>query len=219
MILRTEEIAARLNPTAKDDKDDPLIITPLPDLKVLADSGSAAIDLRLGCWFSELKKTILPALHIHSNSHNIDDTYQQLSSERYIKFGGSYYLHPQSFVLAVTLEWVKIPVNLAAYIHGKSSWGRRGLVIATAAVIHPGFVGCITLELTNLGEVPIEIKPGMRIAQLCLHNTVSASVKKIDGSKFSGNRKPVIGSVKSDPIADNLMKNQRIIDGAFNRTQ
>jgi dCTP deaminase len=45
----------------------------------------------------------------------------------------------------VTLEWIRLPKNLAAYVTGKSSWGRRGLIPATATGVHPGFKGCLTL--------------------------------------------------------------------------
>jgi dCTP deaminase len=210
MMLRAEAIASRLELANKDDQDDPLIITPMPDLKKLPDYGSASLDMRLGCWFTALRKTAIPVLFARPKAEIEKNL--RIADERYVRFGDSYFLHPRSFVLAVTLEWIRLPINLAGYIHGKSSWGRRGLIIATASVIHPGFVGCITLELTNLGEAPIEIKPGMRIAQLCLHKTETASVHKIDQSTFSGQRKPGIGAVKSDPIADKLMEEQRIYD-------
>lgn len=57
-----------------------------------------------------------------------------------------------------------------AYVIGKSSLGRTGLVIATATAVAPGFGGCVTLEIVNLGEVPLPLYPGMRIAQLVFHS-------------------------------------------------
>ena len=57
-----------------------------------------------------------------------------------------------------------------AYVIGRSSWGRLGLVIATATMIQPGFHGTITLELTNVGNVPLVLLPGTRIAQLVFHH-------------------------------------------------
>jgi len=55
------------------------------------------------------------------------------------------------------------------YVAGKSSWGRMGLIIATATKVDPGFKGCITLEILNEGEVPITLYPGLPIAQLVFH--------------------------------------------------
>jgi len=98
---------------------------------------------------------------------NINDPGSEtmLLKHHYVHFGKEYFLHPRCFVLGVTLEWFKLPSWLGAYVIGKSSWGRRGLLIATASGVHPGFTGCITLEITNVAEVPIAIRPGMMIGQ------------------------------------------------------
>lgn len=77
-------------------------------------------------------------------------------------------LHPGEFVLASTLERVDLNVNLAARVEGKSSLGRLGLQThATAGFVDPGFVGSITLELSNVARFPIKLYAGMKIGQLC----------------------------------------------------
>lgn len=121
----------------------------------------------------------------------------------YIPFGGEFILHPHSFVLAVTLEWIRLPRTLAAYVIGKSSWGRRGLIIATAAGVHPAFTGCLTLELSNVDVVPIAVQPGMTIAQLFLHKVESES-KHVTKSAFSCTRRPIVGNITPDPFATAL---------------
>lgn len=206
-MLRSEAIAGALRQGLTGKVDDPLMITPLPDLDDLEKSGSAAVDLRLGCWFSSLQKYSISTMQT-----NVDQSLKILTNEIYIPFSSQFILHPRDFALAVTLEWVSIPAHLAGYIHGKSSWGRRGLIIATASVIHPGFKGCITLELTNLGEVPIAIQPGMRISQLCLHESPVKGASETDQSSFIGQRKPHVGEVKTDAMAEKLMKSLRIKD-------
>ena len=55
-----------------------------------------------------------------------------------------------------------------AYVIGKSTWGRDGLIIATAIGVHPNFSGILTLEISNVGEIPIYLYPGLAIAQLFL---------------------------------------------------
>jgi dCTP deaminase len=205
-MLRAEVIAKHLSEGLKDTTEDPFVITPIPDIEKLKVSGAASIDLRLGCWFTALSKTGVPYLDVFSDDH-VD-----LCEEQFINFGDHYILHPHSFVLAVTLEWVRLPKHLAAYIHGKSSWGRRGLVIATASVIHPGFTGCITLELANIGEVPIKIVPGMSISQLCLHDARTEGNDEVDKSTFNGQRKPTIGTVKTDFISSKLQEGLRTRD-------
>jgi dCTP deaminase len=118
----------------------------------------------------------------------------------YIPFGEQYILHPRNFVLGVTLEWLRLSADLAGYVTAKSSWGRRGLVIATAVGVHPGFTGCLTLELTNLGEVPIAIQPGMQVCQLFLHSA-STNSQDVDQSIFVGYRRPTLGMVRLDKVA------------------
>jgi len=198
MNLTADEILSYLKKGQKPDAKDPLVITPYPDLDKLKDSGLASIDLRLGTWFVTLRTARMPHMKIE------DSTVQsQLSKTRYVPFGGAYYLHPRTFVLGITLQWIRLPKNLTAFVIGKSSWGRRGLIIATAIGVHPGFMGCLTLELTNVGEIPIEIKPGVEICQIFLqevHETGASCV----GSQFVGSRKPRFGDVGLDDIAKKL---------------
>ena len=78
-------------------------------------------------------------------------------------------LHPGEFVLGSTLEVVTLPDDLAGRLEGKSSLGRLGLLThSTAGFIDPGFTGHITLELSNVANLPITLWPGMKIGQLCL---------------------------------------------------
>jgi dCTP deaminase len=96
--------------------------------------------------------------------------------------------------------------GLAAYVIGKSSWGRRGLIIATATGVHPGFKGCLTLELSNVGQLPIELKPGIEICQLFFHSVQAAGGNEVDQSQFVGRRRPVLGTIKLDEVAARLAR-------------
>ena len=205
MILKADEIAKRLANETK--ASDPLVIKPQPDLNQLRDSGSAAVDLRLGTWLVTLRESRSTVLDI-SVREGDGPGENRLTRRYYVPFGRGFILHPRRFVLGGTMEWIRLPVRLAGYVVGKSSWGRRGLVIATAAGVHPGFSGCLTLEITNLGEIPINLVPGMHICQLFLH-TVDSESEKIDKSSFVGKRRPTLGSVKPDPIALKLMEGEK----------
>jgi dCTP deaminase len=103
---------------------------------------------------------------------------------------------PSEFVIGITLEWLKFPFDLSGYVTGKSSWGRRGLIIETAAGIHPGFTGCLTLELANVGAAPIKLSPGMQICQIFLHLVESS--ERASSTQFVGYRKPGLGQVAPD---------------------
>ena len=104
-------------------------------------------------------------------------------------------LHPGEFVLGSTLERVALPDDLVARIEGKSSLGRLGLLIhTTAGFIDAGFDGHITLELSNVANLPITLYPGMKIGQISfLRMTTPADVpygKGALGSKYQGQRGP-----------------------------
>jgi len=202
MILRSKDIAELLRNIRKSK--DPLVITPTPDITKLESDCDASVDLRLGSWFVMLKQAKLSCMDIDDANMDIDDAKingaQRYTRTHYVRFGDEFILHPRSFVLGTTLEWIRLPRNLAAIVTGKSSWGRRGLIIATATGIHPGFSGCLTLEITNLGEIPIKISPGIHICQLFVHEMTKATDRAAK-SKFAVSRKPRFAIIKKDQFA------------------
>jgi dCTP deaminase len=104
-------------------------------------------------------------------------------------------LPPGEFVLGSTLEVVSIPDDLAARLEGKSSLGRLGLLThSTAGFVDPGFSGHITLELSNVANLPITLWPGMKIGQLCLFQLSSAAEhpygSAVYGSRYQDQRGP-----------------------------
>lgn len=108
---------------------------------------------------------------------------------------GAFVLHPNEFVLGSTLEIVTLPDDLAGRLEGKSSLGRLGLLThSTAGFIDPGFSGHITLELSNVANLPIMLWPGMKIGQLCLFRLSTPAEhpygSAIYGSRYQGQRGP-----------------------------
>ena len=104
-------------------------------------------------------------------------------------------LHPGEFVLGSTYESVRLPEDLAGRLEGKSSLGRLGLLThSTAGFIDPGFTGHITLELSNVANLPITLWPGMKIGQLCLFRLSSPADHPYGstqaGSRYQGQRGP-----------------------------
>jgi dCTP deaminase len=104
-------------------------------------------------------------------------------------------LHPGEFVLASTYEVITLPDDIAARLEGKSSLGRLGLLThSTAGFIDPGFSGHITLELSNVANLPVKLFPGMKIGQLCLIKLSSPAEhpygSALYGSRYQGQRGP-----------------------------
>lgn len=143
-----------------------LVITPLIDAKQQIGKGS--VDLRLGNDFIVMKQTGLIAVD-PVRRRELEENIENYQMRQRVEYGMPFYLHPQQFALASTLEYLKFPPELMAYVIGRSSWGRLGLVIATATMVEPEFAGTLTLELANVGSVPIALYPCVRVAQLVLH--------------------------------------------------
>lgn len=104
-------------------------------------------------------------------------------------------LHPGEFVLAATLEKFTLPNDLAGRLEGKSSLGRLGLLThSTAGFIDPGFSGHITLELSNVANLPITLWPGMKVGQMAMFKMSSPAEVPYGtgalGSKYQGQRGP-----------------------------
>ena len=104
-------------------------------------------------------------------------------------------LHPGEFVLASTYEVITLPDDIAGRLEGKSSLGRLGLLThSTAGFIDPGFSGHITLELSNVANLPVKLFPGMKIGQLCLIKLSSPAEhpygSAVYGSRYQGQRGP-----------------------------
>jgi len=198
-MLKSNEIADRIE-LKNGDPTDPFCVVPLPDLKKLREGGEVSIDLRLGRWFLVLRQDRTNIFDVISQA--VASPEPHVARAIFVPFGKSFVVHPGGFLLGATLEWIRLPSDLGGYITGKSSWGRRGLIIETAASIHPGFTGCLTLEISNLGSVPIAIRPGLTICQISLHK--ASGDEKIASGTHLGSRRPEIGHIVPDEVARKL---------------
>ncbi|MFN4175547.1 dCTP deaminase [Phenylobacterium sp.] len=201
-MLSADQIADALN--LEVGHPGRLTVVPRPDEASLRQRAATSIDLRLGRWFRSFKQTRAQAYPLAIAPDDQADAPTEVSrtKQHFVPFGKEFVLHPGRFVLGVTLEWLQLPPTLSGYVTGKSSLGRHGLVIETAAGIHPHFSGCLTLELANMGEVPLAIYPGMTVCQVFLHRTEAG--ESVDLGMFSGRRKPVLSPPKADEIFNRL---------------
>lgn len=144
-----------------------LIITPLLDPDQVGDT---SVDLRLAFEFVVMKRANIPVVApLDAEKARTESLkWQELLL---VPRRGRLILHPGELILGTSLEYLNLPRNLAGYVTSRSSWGRMGLVIATALAVAPGYKGVVTLELTNVGNAPLELSPGVRIAQILLHRS------------------------------------------------
>jgi dCTP deaminase len=148
----------------------------------------SSVDLRLDNLFRVFLNHTMPVIDVKQDLEDLTRLVE-------IAAGDAFILHPGEFVLGSTSERVTLPDDLVARIEGKSSLGRLGLLIhSTAGFIDAGFSGHITLELSNVANLPITLYPGMKIGQVSfLAMTTPADVpygSSRVGSKYQGQRGP-----------------------------
>jgi dCTP deaminase len=160
MILSDRDIRARL-------RTGELLIEPLSDEALQIQP--ASVDLRLGREFLVYRPAQVTVLDPRDPAAIAASMDRVLIAEDL-----AFVLHPGEFALGTTVERVKMPTDLVGMVDGRSSIGRLAVVVhATAGFIDPGFEGQVTLELSNIGSIAVKLYPGMRIAQIVLHQLSS----------------------------------------------
>lgn len=178
-------------------KEKRIIIKPKPVLS--KQLGPASLDLRLGRGFRIFNSTKKP--YINPLDHK---TFKNLTKLVEIKGKKPFILHKGEFVLSTTVEEITLPNDVGARIEGRSSWGRLGLIVhSTAGYVDPGFKGRLTLEMSNIGILPILLYPGMRICQLAFESLTSPAenpYSKRKSSKYYGNQLPTESKIYKDSL-------------------
>ncbi|WP_439401841.1 dCTP deaminase [Bradyrhizobium sp. DASA03068] len=180
-------------------RDQSLVVSPILSKRQI---GAASIDLRMGNVVLMVRSRgsshVDPAESKRSRSSSErDQLYRQQKHERYeIPFDTRFLLHPGSLALVPTLEWIKLPSNIMGNVTARSTWAREGLSIATAVLIEPNYEGIATLELANLGDIPIALYPGLRIAQIAF-SLVDGDTTRPDENKsqFTLSFEPTQGDI------------------------
>ncbi|MBL7689181.1 MAG: dCTP deaminase [Bdellovibrionaceae bacterium] len=148
----------------------------------------ASIDCRLGSHFLLVENFNMKTIDMDS-----EILYREYEGETIT-------IPPHTFLLATTMEWVKLPNDLTAFVEGRSSIGRLGLFIQNAGWVDPGFEGNITLELYNANSLPITLTAGRRICQLVFCKMDQAAANPYAG-KYQGQKKSVGSRVYNDAEA------------------
>lgn len=165
--------------------EDRLVVTPIlePEVQI----GQSSVDVRLGSQFIVTKTSQVGGVEPYRGVTPTD--VEQYQETLHVGFNEPLWIHPGTFVLGATLEYLKLPGHLYANVTARSSWARLGLSIASAVAVHPGFYGCLTLELVNNGNTPVAIHPGDRIGQLTVYVVEGDEVPSVEG-KYLGSIAP-----------------------------
>ena len=148
----------------------------------------SSVDVRVDRYFRVFRNNRYPFIDVKQEQEELTELVEIDPETPFI-------LHPGEFVLGSTLERVRLPDDLVARLEGKSSLGRLGLLIhSTAGFIDPGWDGHVTLELSNVANLPITIYVGMKIGQLSFMELTEPSERPYGsgglGSKYQGQKGP-----------------------------
>jgi dCTP deaminase len=146
----------------------------------------SSVDLHVDSQFRVFANNRYPFIDVREEQPDLTDLVEVKPDEPFI-------LHPGEFVLGSTLERVGLPGDLVARLEGKSSLGRLGLLIhSTAGYVDPGWDGTLTLELSNVANLPITLYPGMKIGQISFFRLSTPADQQYGsaGNKYQGQRGP-----------------------------
>lgn len=197
MILNEAQVLARL---LDPDPEKRIIITPL--IMPEEQFGPTSVDLRLGTDFKVLRRSNITHLDLVKSPEKLAKDLEKCMVSIKVNPTEPFILHPGEFALASTLEYIRVPLDLAARLEGRSTWGRLGLQVhATAGFVDPGFCGALTFELSNVSTVPIPLYPGVRISQLCFFQSTATRLPYADKklSKYSGKMSTASSAFFRDP--------------------
>lgn len=159
--------------------------------------GSCSVDFRLGSEFSVFDHSRYPYIDLRETG-----AIQDIMRTVHVKPGEPFILQPREFALAITEETLELDDDVLGRLEGRSSLGRIGIIVhGTAGLFDPGWRGKATLELSNLGRMPVALYPGMRICSFTfeqLSSPVSIPYYKKAGNKYAGQTSPLASKLTSE---------------------
>lgn len=152
--------------------------------------GSCSVDFRLGNEFSIFEHSKHPFIDLRNRIE-----IEKLMRPILVPDGEAFILQPREFALAITMEHLELADDILGRLEGRSSLGRIGIIVhGTAGLFDPGWSGRATLELSNLGIMPVALYPGMRICSMTFEELTTPSsmpYRRKPGNKYAGQQSPL----------------------------
>ncbi len=148
------------------------------------DIQPSSVDLHLGHDFQVFRNSRYPYIDPAREQPGLTERVTASVEEPFV-------LHPGEFALGTTVERIALPEDIVGRLEGKSSLGRLGLLIhSTAGYVDPGWDGTLTLELSNVANLPILLVPNMKIGQISFAQMTTSVDRPYGhpglGSKYKG---------------------------------
>ena len=164
--------------------------------------GSCSVDFRLGAEFSIFEHSRHAYIDVREKS-----AIQDLMRTVIVEPSQPFILQPREFALAITEERLELDDDVLGRLEGRSSLGRIGIIVhGTAGLFDPGWRGKATLELSNLGIMPVALYPGMRICSFTfeqLSSPVSTPYYKKVNNKYAGQTQPLASRLTAEVSPEN----------------
>jgi dCTP deaminase len=161
--------------------------------------GSCSVDFRLSNEFSVFEHSRHAYIDVHEKG-----AIQDIMRTIHVKPEEPFILQPREFALAITEETLELDDDILGRLEGRSSLGRIGIIVhGTAGLFDPGWRGKATLELSNLGIMPVALYPGMRICSFTfeqLSSPVSVPYYKKAGNKYAGQTQPLASKLTAEIV-------------------
>ena len=196
-LLSDIEILKRLVETEESGKC--IFVSPLVD--PISQVGPCSLDVHLGPVLRDSVSTQETHLDLTSREGVPEPKLFKIFPRLSLKIDEYFVLHPGKFILGGTMEYIRLPADVAARLEGRSSIGRLGIAVhTTAGFIDPGFAGTLTFELSNVGNLPVKLRPGLRLAQLCFMpvSNVKVPYNIRSGSKYHRTIEPTLSRIIDD---------------------
>jgi dCTP deaminase len=165
----------------------------LPDTQI----GSCSVDFRLGNMFSIFEHSRHPYIDLRDTT-----AIQKLMRTIEVPDGEAFILQPREFALAITMESLELDADVLGRLEGRSSLGRIGIIVhGTAGLFDPGWRGKATLELSNLGIMPVALYPGMKICSFTFEQLTTPSSRPYHakpGNKYAGQTTPLASKLAGE---------------------
>ena len=159
--------------------------------------GSCSVDFRLGSEFSVFEHSRHAFIDLRDKTA-IQDLMRTIS----VPPGEPFIMQPGEFALAITEETLELDDDVLGRLEGRSSLGRIGIIVhGTAGLFDPGWMGKATLELSNLGRMPVALYPGMRICSFTFEQVstrVSVPYRKKASNKYAGQERPLASKLAGE---------------------